>query len=311
MKKLIGLISLISMLGVSCSTSRYPVFKKHSNYVSYEDFSSALFESDFFQYFDFSKSLSGRAHSTYVTSESATVGDVVLYENSGTKEEKHVFKYDAKTGNSYMSVEGTSDTKGKGVEIKDQSVSSLNFARHFQRFDNEGEISVISIDKAQETYYLTEFGHTGIGCISLATKTLFEYTVTTEAYEAMDSKKKLSLSFYVDDNVFTGYLEYVRELVTNKVINGVTYIVSSDVYQESSLFQYEVSEDGKAYFRVKSATVRTVRYNDAIDGHTKNETNISVVNFYHNYEMKYEKVKVSEIDVNSYAQREKDILVEQ
>lgn len=310
MNRKVLVLSIISMSLVSCRASRYPVFKDYSEYVNYKDFYEHLNSGEFFEYLKFNESFSGKAHSIYITSRSAKVGESVLYENSGKQEEKHTFKYDANNMRSYLSVEETSGTTGKGVEVKDQSVNSMTFRRQFQEFAHDEITELISIDKDEQTYYDISFENPGRACLALAGATLYQYTISSEEYEQFDIKKQQSMSFYRDGDLLTGLVDYTLVNDDVKVINGVSYIVSSYKYEEDTIYQYEIESDGSAYFRVKTTSVETTSYNEAVNGHSKDEVTISVVNFYHEFEMKYNKVKISEIDVSDFAHRGKDELVE-
>lgn len=307
MKK-IAIIPLFAISLGACTRLNVSEFVKHENQVSFEEYLEAFTASGFANYFNYDKSFIGEATSEYITSEYIKNGSYVLYENGGEKEYKHSFKYDYSSALSYASVKATGDSNGKGADEKDQSVFSISFNRYFQPQEIEGERKIVSIDKKEEVYYLTDFENTGLACTKMAASTYEECTFTQEEYEALPQKRKDALTFFVDGNVFTGVLD--SKETRNGPLNPDDHPYFTEIVEENAIFQYEIIDSTLAVFRVKLTYVENTKYFDHYDNHAKG-TEVSVVtNFSHTMELRYKDVKITSTETKDFALRDYDLLME-
>ncbi len=302
MKKKIAIALLISIPMVACNSIKAPSFARYSNEVSYEDFVKGFSESSFEKFFDFTQSMTGKAYLGAKTNTLAKAGDFTLDESESISQLNYSFKIDSVNNRSIATLKGEGKGEGKGAEGKGQEVSKISTTRQYQYEEVDGKTQLVTIDKAQQVYYLSDY--TDIGTAS--TSSCLSYTVYPLSYitlySTLDEETQKAFSFYIDGNIFTFKVDLST---TGKSFQDEKQITETTI-DTDILYQVELS-DNKMQCRYSNMNKTTYHYLDFYGSHEKGEIDSYTDTLYYNSEVKLENVSISKIDVSNYAFRSQDL----
>ena len=311
MKKNIILPLLISALTISgCNSIKAPTFKTFSNVVNYYQFLDKLNDSDFDKFFLFKSSLVGSSYTAKVTEEENKAENVLLSKFYSSTENKYSFKYDHENERSFFNEKEEDVSTVDGADGIKQSATSLSASRQYQLYvDPTQELYkleyLICIDKAQQVFYkVTDDGNAGELAGYKSMSGLLTFSIFVAFFPLSEEEAKQATKFYFDNEMFTIDMHFTTTYPTyDNELNKVSTVEE----KIDRTFQVDLSKENKIDFRYSDLMVTTTKYEMSTGTHEMGEINIRTVKTYQTSNLEMKDVTINEIDVSSFAYREKDL----